>query len=60
MKAPPIDNRANVELIRFLADELRVAPSRLRLVNGQRGRNKLIAIDVPSETVEAWLASLGC
>jgi hypothetical protein len=42
--APAVDGRANRELLRFLAGELRVAPSDLAVVAGQSGRRKTIAI----------------
>lgn len=44
--APPVDGAANDELVRYLArDVLRVAPSRLRLVQGQSGRDKVVRVE---------------
>ena len=42
--APPVDGRANLRLIRFLADRLGVSRSSIRLVRGANSLNKVIAI----------------
>lgn len=44
LQAPPVDGKANKALLRFLADTLEVAPSRLALLSGETGRNKRILI----------------
>ncbi len=50
--APPVDGEANEELIRYLADVLNIPKSRLEIVAGQSGRDKLISvIDMDAETV---------
>lgn len=46
--APPEDGRANEAVRRLLAAALGVAPTRLTLVRGASGRDKLFQIDVPS------------
>jgi len=43
--APPVEGKANRALIRLLADALDISPSRLRLVQGQTSREKVIAVD---------------
>ena len=49
--APPADNEANETLIDFLAEVLGVPKSRLDIVAGVSGRDKLIAIvDMDAET----------
>ena len=48
--APPVDGKANRELERFLAKKLRVPPSRVSVVAGERGKNKLIRIDGVDES----------
>jgi hypothetical protein len=46
VNAPPVDGAANDELVRFLARKvLGVAPSRLEVVRGATGRDKVVAID---------------
>ncbi len=44
LAAPPVDGRANEALIKLLSKEFRVAKSRIRIVRGMRGRNKLVEI----------------
>ncbi len=43
--APPVDGAANAELVAFLAKRLGVPKSSVRIVKGDRGRDKLIEID---------------
>jgi uncharacterized protein (TIGR00251 family) len=45
LNAPPVEGKANDALIRFLSKRLGVAKSRVTLVQGERGRNKLVAIE---------------
>lgn len=49
--APPVDGDANSELIVFLAEVLGVAKSRLEIVAGITGRDKLISVlEMDAET----------
>jgi uncharacterized protein len=59
--APPADNEANEALIEFLADVLGVPKSKLDIVAGVTGRDKLISIvDMDVETAhQRILAHLG-
>ena len=51
--APPVDGEANEALIRFMAEVLNVPKSRLEIVAGQSGRDKLISVlDMDAETVQ--------
>jgi uncharacterized protein (TIGR00251 family) len=43
--APPVDGAANAAVTALLADALGVAPSRVRVVRGQRGRDKVVEIE---------------
>lgn len=47
--APPVDGRANAELIVLLARLFGVPRSRVRLTAGLRGRNKTVEIESPVE-----------
>ncbi len=50
--APPSDSEANEALLNFLAEVLGVPKSRLDIVAGASGRDKLIAVvDMDAETV---------
>jgi uncharacterized protein YggU (UPF0235/DUF167 family) len=54
---PAADGEANVALRRLLAEALDVAPSAVRLVSGERGRDKRYEIDgISREAVGARLA----
>ena len=59
--APPSDEEANTALIEFLAEILGVPKSRLDIVAGEAGRDKLIAVvDMDVETAhQRILAHLG-
>jgi uncharacterized protein (TIGR00251 family) len=61
LAAPPSDNEANEALIDFLSDVLGVPKSRLDIVAGASGRDKLISVvDMDAETAhQRILAHLG-
>lgn len=44
VRAPPVDGAANQELVRFLADLLRVPRSRVTLASGSSGRRKTVVV----------------
>jgi uncharacterized protein (TIGR00251 family) len=43
--APPQDGKANKAVLKLLAKALGVAPSRLSLMRGDNGRDKLVRLD---------------
>jgi len=43
--APPLDGRANDAVRRLLAKSLKIATGRIRVVSGERARDKLIRIE---------------
>lgn len=45
--APPVDGKANAHLVRFLAAAFQVAPGAVRLLGGETGRDKRVAISRP-------------
>ena len=57
LNAPPVEGQANEALIRFLAKALGVPKSRIALVAGEKGRNKILRVDGISR--EALMAALG-
>lgn len=59
--APPVDDEANTALIEFLAEILGVPKSRLDIVAGASGRDKLISVlDMDVETAhQRIVAHLG-
>ncbi len=61
LTAPPIEGRANSALVTFLSEVLDIPPSRIEIVAGQSGKNKLVTItglDAPTvqERILAHLA----
>ena len=44
LTAPPVDGAANEALVRFLAERLSIAKSRVEIISGHTGREKLIRI----------------
>lgn len=47
LKAPPMDGKANAELLRFLSERLHCPKSAIRLMRGATGRQK--AVELPQE-----------
>lgn len=45
VSAAPVDGRANRALRKLIADRAGVAPSKVRVVRGERSRDKLVAIE---------------
>lgn len=49
IQAPPVENAANEELIRFLADRLGIARRQITILAGHHQRRKRIAIEAIGE-----------
>jgi uncharacterized protein (TIGR00251 family) len=50
--AAPVEGQANNELVKFLSDVLGVAKSRIDIVAGETGRDKLISVlDMDAKTL---------
>lgn len=45
LNAPPVDGKANRELVRFVAESLGVPERAVTLVSGQTGRRKTLRVD---------------
>jgi uncharacterized protein len=45
LKSPPVDGKANEELIKLLAEKFEVAKSKISIKSGLSSRNKLVEID---------------
>lgn len=59
--APPVDGEANEKLVGYLAEILNIAKSRIEIVAGATGRDKLVSVlDMDAETAhKRILAHLG-
>ena len=44
VKSPPVDGRANREMLELLSDYFDVPKSRIRIIRGEKGRNKVVEI----------------
>jgi len=55
--APPVDGRANKDVIRQLAKAFNVPPSRVTLRKGATGRYKSFLIDSP-RVIPDWVAEI--
>ncbi len=44
LAAPPVEGRANEALIEFLSEELGIPKSRISILSGEKGRNKVVLI----------------
>lgn len=47
--APPVDGQANSHLIKYLAKQFKVAKGQVRIVRGELGRHKTVAIESPRQ-----------
>ncbi|HRY60399.1 MAG TPA: DUF167 domain-containing protein [Patescibacteria group bacterium] len=43
--APPVEGKANREVIEFFAKHYNVSKSKVRIVTGEKSRNKIIEVD---------------
>lgn len=58
LTAPPVEGKANKALIVFLADLLGVSKSRIEIVAGKTGRDKLVSIlDMDGDEVHKIIIS---
>ena len=56
LAAPPVDGAANRALLAFLAAELRIPKSTLRILSGESGRLKVVYVArLSSEAVLSWI-----
>ena len=44
LKAPPVDNAANDELVSFLAEKLKIPKGDIEIVKGHRQKKKIVSI----------------
>lgn len=57
LNSPPVDGKANRELLQFLSHVWGIRKSEIRLVSGEKGRTKIVRIetdqDLPTDLVAA-------
>ena len=42
---PPVDGRANAALVKLIAKRLGVAKARVRIIRGERSRDKILGVE---------------
>ena len=52
LAAPPVDGKANAELVRFLAEAFGVAQRDVAILRGETSRRKLVRIGAPTRMPE--------
>lgn len=52
ISAPPVDGKANLLLLAFLADEFAVSKQQVSLLSGQQSRQKRVLIQAPKRLPE--------
>jgi uncharacterized protein len=58
LRARAVEGKANRALLEFLADRLGLRPRQVELIKGERSREKLVEVELPSlEEVAARLGS---
>ena len=45
LTAPPVEGKANMALIEFLAEHFGVKKKQVRIVRGERGRDKVVEVN---------------
>lgn len=55
LAAPPVEGKANEELLRFLAKKLGLAPSELSIEGGRASKHKRLNISLTEEDVKIAL-----
>ena len=56
LAAPPVDGRANVALLRFVADALKLPPAAVVLKSGHASRHKVVEVRGATQEAVAALA----
>jgi hypothetical protein len=58
LAAPPVDGKANAQLLGWLADQLGCPKRAVTLLRGDSARRKQVQVDLPEAEVAAWLAKV--
>ena len=58
LAAPPVDGKANAQLLAWLADELGCPKRAVSLLRGDTSRRKQVLVALPESQVATWLAKV--
>jgi len=56
LAAPPVDGKANEELVRFLANYFDLSPSEVTIKKGATGKRKRVSLPLAKEDVDRALS----
>ena len=57
ISAPPDDNRANRELLRFLSDRTGIKEKNIRIIKGLKSKDKTVEFEGPGASAAAGMIS---
>ena len=60
LAAPPVDGKANSQLLAWLAEQLRCPKRDLQLLRGEASRRKQVQVALPEQAVATWLDRVLC
>ena len=60
LAAPPVDGKANSQLLAWLAAELHCPKRDLQLLRGEASRRKQVQVALPEQVVATWLDRVLC
>jgi uncharacterized protein YggU (UPF0235/DUF167 family) len=55
LTAPPVENKANECLIKFLSEKLHIPSGTLKILGGRNSRHKFVLIPLPPEIIHERL-----
>jgi len=58
VNAPPVDGKANTQIVRFLAKLFKVPRSQVEILSGETGRDKRIRISQPEHCPEQFSSQI--
>ncbi len=58
IQAPPVEGKANADLVKFLAKHWKVPRGNFEILSGEKGRNKRIRISNPTDEFRKELLSI--
>jgi len=51
IKSPPVDGKANAEVIEFLAELFEISKTKVQILRGESSRSKDVLVELPAESI---------